>query len=209
MNTPTPTDRPRRAAEVTNRFAASEAALRLLQTEHTPQQYFAELAKAKLFDDAVRFAAHYLTPRESVWWGVLCLWQVFRQQPPAAELNVLKAVLEWVREGDELHRRGVESAMRSADASVLSTNLAVAVFCSGGSISLADQPNVPPPANQTATSVAAAVCMAARRVPPALHHDCLLHFLKLASEVSRGETTWTDQPLPEIMAPAPEHHHAR
>lgn len=182
--------RPETAAEVCARFPLSEAAGMLLRGQQTPQQYFVELTKARLFNDALRFAAEYLTPREAVWWGVLCLWQVFRDDVPAGEERVLRAVIEWVQQPDEEHRRTVEAAMRAADNSVIARNLALAAFCSGGSISLADQPSVAPPAGQVGSSVAAAVGMAARRVEPRLHEACLLHFLKLASEVSRAEVPW-------------------
>jgi hypothetical protein len=203
--------RPATAAEVVDRFDVSDAARLLLREAHTPPQYFALLTKAKQFDDALRFAAEYMSPREAIWWGSLCYWQVLRQSAslgeestaeaaPASELRVLRIVVEWVKQPDEPHRREAELAMYSAKATSIASNLALAAFYSGGNISLADQPEVAAPPSQTSRSVVAAVSMAARQVPPQLHEACLFHFLKLASEVSCGQVPWSDG-LPHTTQP--------
>jgi hypothetical protein len=194
MNTASPT--PSRAAtarEICRRFKLSRPASLLLHEDHTPQHFFAELTKARLWNDAVRFAAEFLTPREAVWWASLCLWQVVRREAsPSIEVDTLQRVVQWVRRPNEVQRRRLEPAMHSTDNHPLARSLAVAAFYSGESVSPADQPQVAPPPGQTPRSVASVVALAARLVPPPLHEPCLLHFLKLAGEVSRGEVPWSN-----------------
>jgi len=185
-------ERPQRATEVAQRFELSDAGRQLLVDDAPPASFFAELAQAELYEDAIRFAAHYLTPREAVWWGCLCTWQAFRKQPPAAEARTLDVVSRWVIEPSEERRRAAHRQAHTAGLSYVASHLALAAFYSGGSISLADQPHVDPPADQSARAVAAGVLLACRKVANPFRSAYPRHCLKLAGDVSRGEA----QPVP-------------
>jgi len=209
MNTLDQPDRPQLAAEVVRRFKLSDEARRLLHEETPAPRYFAELAKAELFDDAVRFAAHYLTPREAVWWGSLCVWQAFRREPPPQEARLLDIVSRWVLQPGEALRRAAHDTAKATGVNCVAAGLAMAVFYSGGSISIPDQPHVDPPEGETARKVVTAVMLAARKLPKDVRLAYLRHCLQLAGEVSRGEA----DPLPPQENPptatSQEHTHAQ
>ena len=184
-------ERPLLAVEVARRCELSAEAQPLLRADFTPQQYFAELARRALYADAVKLAAHYLTPREAVWWGCLCLWQVIRQNESPPDAAALDAAVRWVQEPTEARRRAAKQAATATRPTSIAGGLARAAFFTGGSISLAGQPHVDPPADQAARTVADLVLLAAQLAAHELKSACLRHFLQLAGEVSRGEAPWS------------------
>lgn len=185
-------ERPLLACDVARRFELSEAARPLLREEFSPQQFFAELAKRELYPDAIKLAAHYLTPREAVWWGCLSLWQVIREHETPPDIAALDAVVRWVQTPSDERRRAAKRAGEATKSTSIAGGLARAAFYAGGSISLVDQPHVDAPTDLTAQLVAElALAAATQFVQPELKHACLRHFLLLAGEVSRGEAPWT------------------
>lgn len=183
--------RPLLADEVARRFELSADAQPLLRADFTPQQYFAELARRELYADAVKLAAYFLTPREAVWWGCLCWWQVVRQNETVPDLAALDAAVRWVQNPTEPRRRAAKQAADATRPTSIAGGLARAAFFTGGSISLAGQPHVDPPVDQAARCVADLVLLAAQHVPRQHQSACLRHFLQLAGEVSRGEAPWS------------------
>lgn len=209
MNESLTIERPLLATDVARRFELSEPARPLLREDFSPQQFFAELARKELYPDAIRLAAHYLTPRETVWWGCLCLWQVIREQETTSDIAALDAVVRWVQTPSEERRRAAKQAAAAARPTSIAGGLARAAFYTGGNISLAGQPHVDPPADHAARSVADLVFMAANLVPHELKSACLRHFLQLAGEVSRGEAPWaSDDAASSATAKSKELEHA-
>ncbi len=200
MTPETHTTRPELASEVVKRCALSTDALRLLQPDEAPQPFFARLVREELLTDAVQFAAYYLTPREAIWWGCLCLWQVYRTAPPKRETEVLNAVARWVVEPDDARRLAARAMGQASGNNTLASNLARAVFYSGDSIAPPGQPRVAPPEGQVAHCVAAAVMLASKTISYELSEACLVHFLELAGQVSRGEASWQAE---ELRLPTP------
>jgi hypothetical protein len=187
-------ERPLFACEVARRFELSDAARPLLREDVSPQQFFAELAKRELYPDAIKLAAHYLTPRETVWWGCLSLWQVIRERESPPDVAALDAVVRWVQTPTDDVRRAAKRAGEATKSTSIAGGLTRAAFFAGGSISLVGQPHVDPPTDLTAQIVAElALAAATQFVQPELKDACLRHFLQLAGEVSRGEAPWTNE----------------
>jgi hypothetical protein len=100
-----------------------------------------------------------LPKRLAIWWGALCLWNATRPNPPPEVDAILKAVVTWLKEPTEEHRRDVEKAGSVLKFGQPAGSLALAVFTSGGSIAPADQPVVEPTPDLSAKSVALTVSL--------------------------------------------------
>jgi hypothetical protein len=192
MNETPTADMPKLASEVAQRFELSDKALALLAPDHTPSAYFALLGQRELYRDAFAFAAHYLPPRKAIWWGCLCLWEVYRRETPAGEQAPLAAVVDWVRNPSEEHRRRAYQLGRDVRSPSAAGNLAMAVFSAAGSLSKPDCPHVDPKPCQAAKFVSAAVLLASQRTQREHRRGFQHHFLELAVELSHGGPAWED-----------------
>jgi hypothetical protein len=177
---------PALARDVAARFELSNDARALLLADHKPAEFFALLGRRELYRDAFRFAAHYLPKRRAIWWGCLCAWELYRDAPPPAEEAPLRAVVDWIREPSEPHRRAAFAAGRQRKAGKIGSALAMAVFSAEGSLAPDDAPQVEPPDAQAAGFVAAAVILAGQMVPRKQRGKYQHHFLELAVDLSRG-----------------------
>jgi hypothetical protein len=173
------------AAEVCGQFEPSEAARALLDSKMPALTFFKTLCEHELFADALRFAAYALPRRDAIWWGSLCIWQVQRPRPKPDVEAALQAVVKWVRDPSEEHRRAAEEAGKKLPANDAAAGLCQAVFLSGGSISKPKLPEVPPAPHLTAKRVASIVLGASRVVKDSA--ACQKHFLGLALEVAEGK----------------------
>jgi hypothetical protein len=178
---------------VLERFDASTAARHLLSAAPLSlAEGLEKLLEAELYPDAVRYVACCLPIRAAIWWGCLCCWAVQRSGAdgarPAAE--ALDAVVRWLQDPSEEHRRAAQRAGQTAGAETPAGALALAAFWSTGSMSEPDLPEVAPPPNVAAQTVAGAV-MAAAAVGPAVHvNERFRRFLGLAFEVANGQNRW-------------------
>lgn len=163
----------------------------------TPPQFFADLMKAGAYADARRVLAHALPRRRALWWGCLCAWEAYRPEPPADVLTVLHAVAGYVREPTEEHRRPLAALGRAVGVATLAGQLALAGFCSDGSLSLPGLPVVAPRPYVTGRLVGVAVYLAAVRRDPARYRDRLRQYLAVGLEVARGDNLWPAAPRPE------------
>lgn len=181
----------RLAHEACQNIQLSDAARQVLDGRLTLDQFHAELCQQRLYADAIHLTAHHLLKPESIWWGCLCLWQAYRPQPPAPEEAALQAVVRWLQEPTEAHRRAADTASQSAGLDTPAGTLAMAVFCSGGSLTPAGLPPVHPKPDQTARLVALAVLLAGNRAadPAGYQRQCLA----LAPAVAQGRSRWFGQ----------------
>lgn len=180
------------ATDVTARFELGEAAAVLLTPDHKPAEFFAVLGRAGLYRDAFNFAAHYLPKRRAIWWGCLCAWELFRDGAPPAEEPLIRAVVDWIREPSEEHRRAALQAAREGKSGTVGGTLAMAVYSAEGSLSPEDCPKVDPPDGQAAIFVAAAVILAGQMAPRQNRRQFQHHFLELAVDLSRGNALCED-----------------
>lgn len=194
MSNATPDVPERTAGEVAEHCPLSDAAQALLDPQMASDKYLALLISKELYADATRFTAFHLPKRDAVWWGALCLWNVYRPSTNEAACRSVEAVFQaltrWVQEPNETNRRAAEAVGREAGITTPHGQLALAVFFSEGSVSLPGLPEVLPKPWQTAKNVAGAVVAASKKGKPseALGNQRL--FLVLAAELSKGQLPW-------------------
>ena len=193
---------PKAARDICQQFPLGDRGRALLTDRQTPGEFLALLVQEELYDDAVWFAAHWLPKREAVWWGCLCCWHLFRPQPAAEIALVFEAVLCWVREPSESNRRAAGAAGQALGGEPPAGTLALAIFGSGGSLSLPGLPDVPPPPQLTAQAVVGTVLAAAAKAPPHQSAAIKRQFLAWAAEVADGRNRWDGKPAPTPQAAA-------
>lgn len=189
-----PDKQPIKAAEIAREIKLGGEARQLLNDRQTAAEYLALLDRERLYPDALRFAAYSLSKREAVWWGCLCLWQVYRPRPTVRQEEALKAALAWVQEPSEENRRSADAASQVTGQDTPAGGLALAAFYSGGSISLPGLPSVAPKPFLTAKTVAGVVLLASCQISPDQIAQCQRQFLALAADVAEGRSRW--QPAP-------------
>ena len=191
MSTDTPVqpiqEAPRTAAEISGRFDPSQDARSLLRKDLAPKAYFERLLESGVYKDAVRFTARWLSKREAVWWGCLCAWDRDRPDPDEKRDHALRAAVRWVLDPSEENRQAARTVGKTAGAGTPAGGVALAAFYSGGSMSYPDLPEVEPPEDLTAQTVAAAVNLAAHPERPSEKNDRLRQFLRLGLEVALGK----------------------
>jgi hypothetical protein len=179
-----------KADQVCKHFQLSPEGRKLLRPGQAPPAFLGLLFANDLFRDAIYFLAYLMPKREAVWWGSLCVWQQSRPEPPAEVGDALEAAVRWVREPNEANRRAAQEAGERAGAATPAGALALGVFWSGGSLSRADLPAVPPPAELTQSAVASAVLTAAAQGDSAQMSQRYRQFLHLGIEVANQKNRW-------------------
>ncbi len=183
------------ARELARDCELTDAAHDLLVGDIKGPQFLAALAREGLWMDAVGFAPFCLPRTDAVWWASLCLWQYYRPAPSPEVDACLKAVVTWLQDPSDANRRAAYDAGQIAKPATPAGNLALGVFMSGGSISVAGQPEVPTKPKYLPQSLATAVKLAIRKSPTHLVAARQNDFVRLALEVLTGR--W---PLPQPAA---------
>lgn len=174
--------------------ALGDEARGLMRGSMTPIEYVDALKSRALFEDAFVFLAHWLPKPAAIWWGTLCAWLQYRPAAAKPVAHALSAVVGWLQQPGEERRRAAETAADTSGADTPAGMLALAVFYSGGSISLPEAPVVEPPPFMTAQYVANAVIMTADQTPAAGHLAAKQNFVHMALEISEGKNLWMPTP---------------
>lgn len=166
-------------------FATAQQDIEMEPSDAAPLDQLHSLGKAGEWDKAVSFCAYLLPRREAVWWGCRSTRRLVPKLAPAEEPG-LQAAEEWVKTPEEdLRVAALELGMRS-DFNCPTTWLALAAGWSGGNMALGAQASAPPPPQQTARAVRAAVLGAVARVAPGERTDslraCVEDAMKIAAE---------------------------
>jgi hypothetical protein len=112
-----------------------------------------------LSSDAIRMLPHAFPKRVAVWWGCLVAKRFGQHEADAPSQQILQAVDEWVHSPGEEQRRTVEALAKQSELLSPATNLAMAAFLSGGSLTPPGLPVVEPRSWLTPQLVGAAVLM--------------------------------------------------
>lgn len=129
-----------------------------------PAAHFASIRAAADRADAVRFLALALPRFESLAWASRILEEEARDRRlPSRDRQALDFALRWLGDPDDARRRAAFEAAEAAGDRAPERMLALAVFFSGGSISMPDLPPVLPPPESSGTFTGAAVLAAAFR----------------------------------------------
>lgn len=157
----------------------------------------ARLQEQGLVADAVAFLAHALPKREAVWWGLLCIWDVRRPAASASEERAYRALVRWLQEPSEEHRRDVEAAGKALHRSNLAAHLARAAFVSGGSVLAPGAGSAPPKPHLTALLVRKILNVAATLAAPLDPELRLTSFLRVGLEIAEQKNRWTPDTPPK------------
>jgi hypothetical protein len=179
----------RLAADIARPLPLSDPARAALAPALTARQFFDALVAADLPDDAVRFLAAALPKREAVWWGCVCVRSAPALVADPVHLKALVAAEQWVKDPTEANRRAAEAAAEAAGPDNPPGCLASAAFWSGGSLTPAGQPPVPPRDDLTGQAVAGAVLLAAAHDPSATA-AARRQFLTVGQQVAAGQERW-------------------
>jgi hypothetical protein len=161
-----------------------------LRPEITPRQYLARLLVHDEPGDAVRFIVHSLPRREAVWWACLCLRSVADPMRKPKQAEALKAVVRWVLDPSEEHRRAAGKAGKAATFGVPVGAIAMSAFFSGGSILPPDEKEIPPDPLLTANFLTGTIPGLIAEVPPEKAKPTLLSFIALGIGVALGRYPW-------------------
>lgn len=138
---------------------------------------------------AIRVTPYVMEKPAAVWWASLCLWQVSRPTPRARVDDVLGAVLRWLRDPNDNQRQTFEKLSQAAGGSAAPAGLlALAVVYSGGSMTPANLPPVPPPDHLTPRLAGGAVLLAA--VQANTPDDLMRCFVRWGLDVIDGKNRW-------------------
>jgi hypothetical protein len=180
------------AAEVSEDATALLATALLATAPVEPPQrvFVGSLVERELFADAIAFLAHALPRREAVWWAWVCARKASGQTPPPKIQAALDATERWIVQPTEDNRRQAMLYGELADFGTPAGCAALGAFFSGGSLSPADAPPVPPGEFMTAKAVAGSVTMAAVSAEPEKAPEKFQEYVRLALEVADRTKLW-------------------
>ncbi len=155
-----------------------------------PLDFVALLMEKALYPDAVRFIAHALPKRESVWWGWVCARRAAGENPPPKVKGALDATERWIAQPSEDNRRLAMAAAQKAELGTAAGCTGLAAFFSGGSLSPPEAPVVPPGEFLTAKAVSGAVIFAAVVPEPEKAPEKFKSFVAQGVEVTNRVKLW-------------------
>ena len=168
-----------------------DGAVALLKTgTPEPRSFVALLCERGLHADAVRFLAHALPRRESVWWAWVCARKTAGEAPTPAVTQALEATERWIVQPTEEHRRQALHFGEAADFGTPAGCAALAAFMTSGSLAPPDSPPVPPGEFMTAKAVAGSVTLSAVLTEPERAVEKFDEFLKIGLEVADRTKLW-------------------
>jgi hypothetical protein len=183
---PTAAAKPSRlASDIARPLSLSEKAVQLLSPMLTPRQFFDALVLAQIPDDAIRFLAAALPKREAVGWGVLCVKDALTKPLEPTATKALATAEAWVKDPSEANRRAAEAAADPAGYGTAAGCLAAAAFWSGGSLTPAHLPPVPPRDDLTGTAVVGAILLAST-VSSAGPEPAKIKFIAIGGDIASG-----------------------
>ncbi len=109
---------------------------------------------------------------------------------PPKQQAALKAAVEWVLDPDEPKRREAQEAGQDADFGTPAGCAALAVYGSGGSLTPANLPEVPPGPYLTAKAASGGIALAAAEVSPEVFVDVHRELVELGILIAEGKVAW-------------------
>jgi hypothetical protein len=158
-----------------------------------PLEFLHLLVEKKLYPDAVRFLAHALPRRESVWWAWVCARRAAGDKPPAKIKSALDATEKWIAQPNDENRRAAKAAADAAGLDSPAGCAGLAAFFSGGSLSPPEAPPVPPGEYLTAKAVSGAVIFAAVAPEPEKAPEKFKSFIAQGVEVTQKIKLWSKE----------------
>lgn len=152
---------------------------------HDAAEFIQVLLNGEIPEEALMFCAYLLPRRMAVWWGHECLMQL-EHVLDDNDRFMLQLAAAWVASPREDERYAALDAAMDSRAKTAGVWLALGAGWSGGSMSGADLPPVPPPPFLTARAVNGAILSAIARDDLAHRSETIARFTRMA--VKLGES---------------------
>jgi hypothetical protein len=177
-------------------------AAELLTPELTSQAFFELLLKHDQLADARRILAHAMPKRRALWWGVLCMQDTFRSQPPADVTQLLRLVTQFVALPTDDTRRACGEFGKRFAPNTMAACLATAAMFSGGSVSPPGLPPVAPRPFVTGRLVGVCVYLASVTRDAAQYKQYMRAYLNMGRSIASGELALPSEP---VISDPPHH----
>jgi len=141
---------------------------------------------------AVRLIAGWLSTREAIWWGALCLAQVRKSGADIGSAEALRRVVRWVGSPDAPN---TEALAADDEGLAPAAMLARAVLLTRDNISPAKGHPVAPKPGMANRMAAAAILAALARWPAKGRKACLDHLVNLGFDVAECLHLWEERAI--------------
>ena len=146
--------------------------------------------------NSIRLIAGWLSTREAIWWGALCMAQLSKAGlMNGSDKAVLEKVVAWVKDPTDQARNAVGTPQHEVSPTPLSL-LATAVALTSDNISPYSKHPIPGPSGLPHRLVAHSVLLASICWPDMDASSCLSHFIRIGLEVSDVKILWKPDALP-------------
>lgn len=180
------------AAEVCTTFTLDAEALPLLKNGMPPRDFLEALLAQKQYVAAIDFLAHALAPRDSIWWGCLCLQHALGSTLSDADKAACKAAVRWILAPTEENRATAGAPAEVAGPATPSGGLASAAFRTGGSIAPPKYPPIPPKPFAPAKAVSLSVKLSSTKAEPARISETKKLYVEMGMALAEGRFSHTD-----------------
>lgn len=176
----------RTAGEILSLFELSDEARPLANGNLTPAEFIQLLVKNDCYNDAVKFLAHSLPKRESVWWACLAAKRGLGDKPMPDLQAALHAAEQWAISPSEDKRRVARAWSEKTGQKSAASWAATAAFWTGGSMAKPGEPEIPVPPFLYAHAVSGAVCLAAFEADPEQAVAQFKRFIRQGLDLAAG-----------------------
>lgn len=180
----------RTVAEICGIAELGDEAQVLLRNDMPPRECIAVLVEKQLYPEAVRFLAHCLPKRESVWWAWFCARRASGPAPPPKIKASLDATERWIAQPNEENRRQAMQMGEEAQLGTAAGCAGLAAFFSAGSLGPPEAPPIPPGEFLTAKAVAGSIVFAAVGAEPERAPEKFRGFIEQGLDVARRIRIW-------------------
>lgn len=141
---------------------------------------------------AIRLIAAWLSTREAVWWGALCLAQVRKSNADIGSAEALRRVVAWVAAPEAPN---AEALAGDAEGLMPTALLARAVLLTRDNISPAKGHPVAPKSGMANRMTGGAILAALARWPAKSRKACLDHLVNLGLDVAECLHLWEERAI--------------
>ena len=174
------------AAEVCAAFTLDDEAVPLLKKGMAPREFLEALLARKQYVASIDFLAHALAPRDSIWWGCLCLQHAQGSALSDADKAACQAAVRWIFTPTEENRAAAGAPAEAAGPATPSGGLARAAFQTGGSIATPKCPPIPPPLFAPAKAVSISVKLSSTKAEAARISEAQKLYAELGMALAEG-----------------------
>ena len=147
------------ARDVFAAFPSAQQDISAEPNDEPPQAFLERLRRGRTPEDAVSLLAYVLGRREAVWWAVQSV-RLLARISAGQEDTPLQAAEAWVRDPDDLTRRGALRLGMTGNHRLATTWVALAAGWSGGNIGPSHHALVPATPEMTPKAVRTAILVA-------------------------------------------------